>query len=91
MTNIEKIQKMSIDELATWLDINGNFDNSPWMEWWNNTFCKNCPTEIAYSQDTRRPLECSWCELHSKCKFFTDLEDIPDNKSIIRMWLNEGV
>ena len=34
-----------------------------------------------------RECEFAWCELNGKCKFFKDMDDIPDVKQIIKMWL----
>lgn len=91
--NFDKIKSMNIDELSEWLDMYGQIDNSPWIKWWNETYCKSCPSEIGYVvDDTGRnqwniPYECTWCELHGKCKFFQELKDLPDNKEIIEMWL----
>jgi hypothetical protein len=43
-----------------------------------------------YNIDT----ECAYCELSDecgvkRCRFFPDIEDIPDNKTIIKLWLEE--
>jgi hypothetical protein len=37
--------------------------------------------------DTGRKVKFAWCEFHEKCKFFPNLEEIPDDKEIIKMWL----
>lgn len=92
MTHFENIKAMSIDELASWLDKHGRFD-SPWMHWFNETYCNNCPVEHGYLPDYTGmhtyhvPTEFAWCELHDKCKFFPDIDESPDNKDIIKMWL----
>ena len=33
--------------------------------------------------------ECSYCEIHKKCRYFPDMEEIPSNTDIIEMWLKE--
>lgn len=87
MTKFEKFKQMDIDEFAEWLDEYGAFDGSPWLDWWNDNYCSKCETEIAYVLDLKKDMEFSWCELHDKCKFFPELDENPDNKEIIRMWL----
>ena len=93
----DKIKSMNINELSEWLDQYGQFDGSPWMEWWNDNYCSKCPSEIGYITDSsgenewKTPCEFGWCELHDKCKFFEDLEDVPDNKEIIKMWLESEI
>ena len=42
MNNFEKIKSMTIEELTDWIDKYGQFDVSPWMEWFDKTYCKNC-------------------------------------------------
>lgn len=104
MTNLEKVKSMSIDELTDWLDKYGQFDHSPWSEWFAKKYCDNCESiKVAYTDvkeklglDTfyDKSFECAFCELADecgvkKCRFFPDLDDIPDNKEVIKMWLNE--
>ena len=81
MTVFELFKSKSIDELVDWLDENCTPDFSPWMNWWDDNCCKKCDGVF---QDG---LEYGWCELHGKCKFFQDMNDIPDNKQMIKMWL----
>ncbi len=103
MTNFKHIQSMSIEELAAWLDENGQFDTSPWSSWFNDTYCSKCePIKCKYA-DTEKALgftpyifgtyngdlECAYCELENKCRFFPDLEDTPDNLETIKIWLGQ--
>lgn len=88
MNNFEKFKLMNVDELADWIDKHGQFDNSPWMEWFDKTYCKNCESIMSsISKWNNIEVPCSYCELNDKCKFFPDLDYIPDNKDIIEMWL----
>lgn len=100
MINFERLQLMSIDELAEWLDKNGMFDNSPWSEWFSKKYCENCESIKCKYADAEEKLsitpfsysgeiECAYCELENKCRFFQELDDIPDNKKVIKMWLEE--
>ena len=77
----DTLTSKDIDGLAEWLDKYGMFDQSPWLTWWDNNYCKKCDGVEYKGQDW------AWCELNGKCKFFQDLKDIPDNKQIIKMWL----
>ncbi len=100
MTNFSKIKSMTVDELAEWLDKNSQFDTSPWLEDFNEKYCRKCePIKVGY-EDSKKKLglelfsyehttDCAYCELYNKCRFFEDLEDIPDNKEMIKLWLIE--
>lgn len=87
MTKYNKIKTMSIDEVAEWIAKNGQFDGSPWMDWFNKKYCENCPAEKVYVEYWGNYQDCAWCELHDKCKFFPDLNDTPGLEMIIKMWL----
>ena len=64
MTNLEKIQNMSIDEMAEFLNNLGCADNSPWIQWGDSNFCKKCSVGCLYSP----------CELSEKCPFNMGLD-----------------
>jgi hypothetical protein len=96
MTNLEYLQSLPINKFAEWLDEHGQFDGSPWMDWFNETYCKKCESIKCKIKSTNigitplypdREIDCAYCELEHKCKFFENLEDVPDNKEIIKMWL----
>ena len=87
MTNYEYITHMSMDEMAEWLDKYGMFDSSPWMSWFDCRYCKRCPNVMCKSADDSRIFPCSYCEVYDTCRFFQDLDEVPDNKMIIKMWL----
>ena len=105
MTNFKRLQTMTVNELAEWLDKNGSFDVSPWSEWFSKKYCDNCESVKCKYEDTEKTLgftpyqfgyyngnvECSYCELEKKCKFFSELEDTPDNFETIKMWLGQEV
>lgn len=96
MTNLDYLQNLTVDEFAEWLDEHGQFDGSPWMDWFNETYCKKCESIKCKINSTNigitplypdREIDCAYCELEHKCKFFENLEDVPDNKEVIKMWL----
>ena len=87
MTIFDEIKSKNIDELVEWLDKYAAFDGSKWMSWFDNNYCKKCEPEVARVERYHGEHEFGWCELHGKCKFFEDLEEVPDNKQIIKLWL----
>lgn len=96
MTRFEEFKHMDIDTLAKWIDKNGQFDGSPWMKWFDENYCKKCePIECSYAECEKlgiKPfykssLKCAYCELEGYCKFFPDLDYIPDNEDVVKMWL----
>lgn len=92
MTNFEKIHNMNIDELSEWLDKYGIFDGGPWIEWFNKTYCNNCEEIMChYEGFQEREFPCSYCELEYHCRYFPDMNDTPNNKDMIKMWLTMEV
>ena len=90
-TVFDKFKSMNINELAEWIDEHGEFDGSPWMSWFDKIYCNNCPNIMCKYEDGTREFPCSYCELNDNCKFFPNLDSIPDNKMIIKMWLESEV
>jgi hypothetical protein len=92
---------MDIEQLADWLDENGQFDTAPWSEWFSKKYCNNCESIKCKYADAEEKLgfspythysgevECAYCELENKCRFFQSLDDVPNNREVIRMWLEE--
>ena len=87
MTVFESIKSKNIDELSEWLDKYGAMDCSPWTKWFDENYCSKCEAEEIYVSAIDAKHECAWCELHGKCKYFQEMNDIPDNKQVIKMWL----
>ena len=98
-TYYDSLHNMSKEELARFLDKNTKDDETPWSEWFNKNYCKNCEP-IKCDVDTARKelglncfygsgVECAYCELNHKCKFFPDMDDIPDSYDTILMWLEQ--
>lgn len=91
MTKFEKIKSMNIDEFAEYLNKYWIHDNDPCIKWWNNNYCNNCEPELSEGFELGRKQEFAWCELHSKCKFFEDMNRIPSCMQTIKMWLESEV
>ena len=87
MNNFEKIQSMSIDELAEFLDEHGQFDTAPWTQWWDCTYCKNCEPIMCKYEDSETEHPFAYCEIYGNCRFFQDKDEIPNSKEIVKMWL----
>jgi hypothetical protein len=106
MTNLEKIKNMDINAFAEWLDKNGFFDTAPWTTWFAKKYCDNCESIECHYVDAKEKLgitpfyddtiECAYCELADetgvkRCRFFPELDDVPSNVEMIKLWLNEEV
>lgn len=91
MTWFEKFKSMNEEELASWFDEHGRFDGSPWMQWFDKRYCSNCESIICRYENSKREFSCAWCELEHKCKFFPNMDYAPDNKDIIKMFLQTEV
>ena len=100
MTNLKHIQSMSLEDFAEWLDEHGQFDDSPWMHWFDQKYCAGCESikckykDVAHlfgfdDESNEREMMCAYCEVHGKCKYFEELDDIPNNLEIIKLWLKE--
>ena len=101
MTRFDKFVTSSVDSLAQWIDENAQHDDSPWMNWFENKYCRNCESvkisredsleklgfELLYLNDT----ECSYCEINKQCRYFPDREESPSVVEIIKMWLESEV
>ena len=97
MTNFDKLKSMSLDELAKFIDEHGMYDDTPWMNWWDKTYCDNCPSLKLKGEEVQEKLgivpflnetyECAYCEVYDKCKYFPELEETPSMRDIIKMWL----
>lgn len=81
MTVFEKMKMENINELVDWLDEHATHDNSPWYKYWDERYCNKC--ESIKKDGT----EFAWCEVHGNCRFFKEMKEIPDNKQMIKMWL----
>ncbi len=96
MNNFEKLKSMTVSELADWLDKYGQFEGSPWIEWFDKNYCKKCePIKCKVDEKNAffpgHTVDCAYCELEHKCKYFPELKEVPDDKTIIEMWLNRSI
>lgn len=84
MNKFEMVRSMNIDELAEWFTNNWLHDNDPVMSWWDNKYCNKCESVIVDG------CEYAWCEVHHKCRYFQDIDDIPNCKQTVKLWLESG-
>lgn len=89
MNIYEKIKSMQIEELTDWIEKYGQFDDSPWVNYFSSCYCENCEA-IECEQDEKTELY-SYCELHDSCKFFPNLNHAPELKDMIKLWLESEV
>ena len=98
MNNFENLKSLSLESLAMWLYKNCQFEDSPWTNWFDDTFCGKCePIEVAYAEYwnndpepySTSTVECAYCEHEDKCRYFPDEEEIPDELEIIKLWLRQ--
>ena len=89
MTIFEYIneQVKDIDKFVDWLDKYWTTYDSPWIKWWDDNYCKKCESEETYVAGFNRECNVAWCELNKGCKFFKEIQAIPNDKQIIKMWL----
>lgn len=86
MNNFEKLQSMSIDQLAEFLDANCHDDAIYW-KWHDKHYCKKCEPVMEYDAFYDRMCKRAYCEIHNKCRFSPENESLLDGKETIRMWL----
>lgn len=87
MTVFEKIKSMNIDEFASWFDKHCTHDNDLCITWWNDTYCNKCEPIIGRYEDSDRDIEFSWCEIYGKCRFFQEIEHVPNTLEMTKLWL----
>lgn len=93
MNNLKKLQTMNIDQLAEFLDANGHHD-AIWWWWFEEKFCEKCETTMTtkpYIDNDGKPWHhaciTAYCEENGRCRFFKELDGLPDGKETIRIWL----
>lgn len=91
MTRFAKIKLMDTEELSEWLDQQSQCGISPWIEWWDEHYCQKCESVMAFVPYLNGEHECSYCEVNHNCRFFPKMDEVPDDKEIIKMWLESEV
>ena len=101
MTRFEEFKNMDIEAFTEWICKYGELDGSPWMTWWDENYCSKCESIECCYADAKAKLgfepfyessvECAYCELEHKCRFFQEMNEIPSCKDIVNMWLKSEV
>lgn len=101
MTRFDELKNMDIEALTEWIYEHGQFDGSPWCEWWDENYCRKCKPVICHHTEAKEKLgfepfyekdvECGYCEIEHKCRFFMEMDEIPSCKDIVKMWLESEV
>ena len=89
MNKYDQLISSSLEGLADWLAINGQFEGSPWMTWFNNKYCENCESIKCKYPEGTHDFNVAYCEWEKKCKFFPEMEEPPSIRDIIELWLRE--
>lgn len=87
MKIIDVIKSYTTDEMVDFLDEYSMHDSNPWFDWWDENYCSKCMTEIKFTPYCGRYFEYAYCELHNNCRYFQDMEEVPDSKQILKIWL----
>lgn len=87
MKIIDVIKSYTVDEMADFLDEYSMHDSNPWFDWWDENYCSKCMEEISFNPYYGRDCRYAYCELHNNCRHFQDMEEVPDSKQILKMWL----
>lgn len=87
MRMIDKIKSKSLNDFAAWLDKIGQFEDSPWLDWFDENYCSKCESEFVNVKAFGRCMECAYCEVHNKCRFFQEMDHTPNGKEMVKMWL----
>jgi hypothetical protein len=93
MTNFKKLQSMPLDELAKWLSKHLAFNDAPHMIWFDRNYCDKCEPEkieLEGNFDTYE-YKFAYCDFERKCRFFPEMDKVPDNLTTIKMWLEAEV
>lgn len=93
MNNFEKLQSMSVEELAKWLDKHLAFDDAPHTLWFAKNYCDKCDLVEGQWEGTFGTHKCefAYCEKNHKCRYFEELPEVPDDVEMVKLWLEAEV
>ena len=86
MTKFENLKSKNIDEFAEWFEENCLYDDDPCIRWFDETYCKNCEPIIKQNEMGYK-MEYAYCELNGNCRYFKDMNELPNNKQMVKLWL----
>mgnify|MGYP004677403349 FL=1 len=85
-TNFDKIKSMTKLELARWLAKVGPQDDSVWLNWFDDNYCKKCAPVIR--EEDGRTVRYAYCELSGMCCRLGK-EAPPADCDLVMLWLDE--
>ena len=91
MTRFEELKNMNIDALAEWLDKYGRYGDAPWDKWFDESYCQKCESVRVFVPYLNGEHECGYCEANNKCRYFMEMDELPDSKDVVKMWLESEV
>ena len=91
MNNYERIRAMTINDMAEFFDDKWSYDYDPAIEWWDDTYCSKCESVKRYVDVVDREMDFAWCEVNGVCKYFPELDEVPNRKRIMKLWLESEV
>lgn len=93
MNNFEKLQSMSVDELAAWLNKYLIIDDYPHIRWFAKTYCDKCEAIVGQHDGPFGVHKCefAYCEMNDNCRYFQELSEIPSDLEMIKLWLEAEV
>ena len=91
MTVFKQIKNMTLDELAVWIRDNWLHDGDLVIDWWDKNYCQKCEPEKITFPNIDHEYECCYCEKYDKCRYFTELDKMPDDLMRVKLWLQSHV
>ena len=91
MTVFEQIKNMDIDEFTAWITVNWLYSGDLVIDWWDKTYCRKCKPEKITFPNIDHEYECSYCGEYDKCRYFTELDKMPDDLMRVKLWLQSHV
>ena len=88
MNKFDNLKSKNIDEFTEWLDEYCYHDNAPWMTWFDNNYCKKCE---GIPNESFSWIEYAYCEKYKKCRFLPEMDEAPNCKQIVKMWLESEI
>ena len=86
MKVFDSIKDKNIDELAEWINEHLQFDFAPWWRHWDENYCGKCEP-VVFTDDEGDKTVFAYCEHYGNCRYFNEMDEIPDHKQVIKMWL----
>lgn len=87
MTQFGKIKHKKLIELAKWLDSLGGVDNTPWIKWFDETYCKKCTMYKGVPEGCTHEITFAPCECGENPCGYADLKAW----ELVALWLQSKV